>query len=151
MRRISAILLLCCYTFTLAGCARVYVKEQDPMELWGANAQVFEGRVYSATSKDRDSAIKKIAQIAKKKGYNYFTLMYDKSSVSHIASGSFGNTNGSVSAYGGNNYANAYGNINTNTFGYSSPVYMFSVMAFFLKDDELDGWKNVYSVKKYIK
>ena len=98
-------------------CASVSVKEEDPMALWGADAKVFDGRVYSAYSKSRSKAIKEIAKVAKKQGYNYFTLLQDSSHISRVKSGSFGNLN--LNAYANNN--NAYANAMNNSFSYSTP------------------------------
>lgn len=119
----------------LSACAGVDVKQEDPMALWGADAKIFDGRVYSASSRDRNEAIRRIAKIANQQGFNYFTLMQDGAHVEKTKAAIFAPTGS---------------NIGNMALGASRPVYRFYIVAFFLYDNELNGWKNVYEVKKYL-
>lgn len=143
MKNIINLLLICCI-LAGAGCAYVSVKKQDPMELWGADAKIYDGRVYSARSWHRPSAVKKIARIAKKNGYNYFALLRDDKDFSGTYGGSYGDATISK---------NYFGNIKVegSSSGYSMAQYNFTVLALFLHDDELKYWKNIYSVSNYTK
>ena len=145
MKKIISILTLHCYTFVLMGCAYVSVKKQDPMELWGVQGKTFEGRVFSARSWHRPSAIKKIARLAKRNGFKYFTILQDRQDFSGVYSSSSGKATARVSSF--TNSVEVEGNNSS----YSMPSYTFTVLALFLYDDELQNWKNIYSVDTYTK
>lgn len=145
MKKISIFAILACFTISLTGCAKVWVKEKNPMEIWGASGQVFQGRLYSASSWHRNSAIKKLAQIAKKNGYNYFTLLQDRSDLSGTYTNSFNNADANASVIGNEVYLKG----NSSNYSYTAAQYQYNILALFLNDDELHNWKNIYSVSDY--
>lgn len=142
------------------------VSELDPVAIFGVKGQVLNGRLFESTcqsnafgnqSTARKTSLKNAAKKAKKLGYNYFTVLdsqnFKEDKFTNLTSYQQVMSHTNASVYG--NGHSAYGSADTTVWVPTNQMmhtefHTYSIIFLLLKDNELDGWNNIYSVKKYL-
>lgn len=143
-----------------------HVEELDPIALFGTKGRILEGRLFKSTCESNafgnmDSAkktsLKNAAKTAQENGYDYFTIIDKTNSVktNQIKYQSYqrATANTDISVHGNDGYV--YGKAQTTAWipkeeSYETDFNTYSFVFLLLRENELDGWNNIYEVKKYL-